>query len=222
MNAGEALKEISNYISELKIKSDQISPNSPLQKKLYKRFHSLLIWNEIITKIGSNEQLKLYITEATSDISTSYFLSYIGIYKAARLCLRSGIENALRVLVSAQNIDVTLLDTIPKLIQASKDSAQSDEQKIRVDKIYEKYGILCQTAHSVSIDYMSLKIPLETVFANEEKTLKSNLEITDACLKIINEIFYTKFHLELNNIDYRNADIVRDSVETKVKKEVHD
>ena len=180
----------------------------------------MLIWDFVVSEHSTNTQTRLYAKECASDLATAYLLNSIGVYKASRLCLRSCLENAVRVAASAYGLNIHNFKTIPNLFRSTKEKSNTyGKQKERIEKIYQNYNMLCKTSHSTSIDFMSLRIPFETVVMFDESESSKDIKLLEKCTSLINEIFYICFSSLLDNIDHKNSDLVRDSVQKNVKTE---
>jgi hypothetical protein len=214
-----ALEDIKHFIDNLRLTSEAAKPNDEFSRALYRKFHAVLIWDFFLDRAEFSDQLRLYAREAVADISTCYFLTLVGVYKPARLSLRSGIENALRVKIAGSGHDIATINNVPDLVHAAKACAQTDAQSARLGSLYGMYGELCQTVHSAAIDYMALRVPFERISQFDAAEAQKNLEILGDVLRYINEIFYVDFQKYLYLIEYRNADLIRDAIEAKVKGE---
>lgn len=219
MKPGEALADIKDFIDDLRLTSEAAKPNDEFSRALYRKFHAVLTWDLLLDRPNFSDQLRLYAREAVADVSTCYFLTLVGIYKPARLSLRSGIENALRVKIAGSGCDVATITTVPDLVSTAKACAQTEAQSVRLGSLYAIYGELCRTVHSAAIDYMALRVPFERISQFDATEAQSNLNLLADVLKHLNEVFYIDFHQHLKLIEYRNADLIRDAIEAKVKGE---
>src|ERR1700753_3747454 len=74
-------------------------------KSIYRRYHTLLIWqadfssgNIWPSNLAKEQEFSLYFGEAVSDICHSFLLFCHGMYKAANLVMRVGIEAFVKAL----------------------------------------------------------------------------------------------------------------------------
>jgi hypothetical protein len=219
MKPAAALKDIKEFIKKTSLDSSTIEPSDKRARSLYRRFHALLIWDYLVDRDDFDAITRLYTRECVSDISTAYFLTSIGVYKAARLSLRSGIENAFRVTIADAGCEIGSIATVPDLVNSAKKVAKTDPQKNRIDILYEIYGRLCLTVHSAEVRYMSLKVPFEKILETSVDSAKENYFELDNTLKRINEALFIALGHHLHLIDFKNADLLRDAVEAVVKGE---
>jgi hypothetical protein len=214
------LTNIKAFIESLSIDPSAADFSTGDARRIYRRFHALLIWGLVIDAEGEVSTVRLYFKEALSDLSTAYFLSFIGAYKAARLSTRGAIENIVRVLVADSGEDVLALNTIPGLITAAQSSWTKDSTYRAgiINNLYIIYGDLCNTVHAVSIDYMSLRIPFERVLEQDKGSFAGNADMLDDLFRLSGEALYLTFHQKLDRVGFRNADLVRDSVSASIKR----
>lgn len=219
MRPTQALKEIREFIGNLKLDGSYIDPNSKSLRTLYRRFHALLIWDLLVDRDEFDNQTRLYMRECVSDISAAYFLTATGVYKPARLSLRSGIENAFRVLISERGHQVSDFQSVPELVTAAKTCAKTENQRTRAGNLYSQYGHLCLTVHSVDKKYMSLEIPFDKIINHDRFEFDNNIRELDTAIKIINQCLFVSLANHLHILDYRNADLIRDAIEAVIKGE---
>lgn len=217
-SSSTALKQIKKYVEGRKLKVDGFDIKSANSKELYRRFHALLIWQLPLDVDGRPETERLYFRECLSDFATAYYLNINGLYKASKIVARSGIENLFRVLI-AEKSNLDDLNTVPKLVTECKAIWGKDPIKLRIiTSLYGLYGDLCKVVHSVAVEHMSLRVPFERI---QEQSKPSYLEIS----KVLNNIFeiagsalYLEYHALLNGVGFRNADLIRDSIKSEIKR----
>lgn len=219
MKPTEALTGIRAFVERLQLDGASIDPASKTARTLYRRFHGLLIWHHVGSREEFDEQTRIYLQECVADASAAYFLTIIGLYKAARSSLRSSIENSYRVVVCEAGENLSDLDSIPSLLEKAKAVSKTSNQNVRIGHLYGIYGELCLTVHSVSPKYMSLKVPFESLVERSQSDADGNFAILDSVFKLINDLFFIELAHYLKLIDYKNADLLRDVIEAVVKGE---
>lgn len=219
MKPAEALAHIRSFVEGLQLDGASIDPDSTAARTLYRRFHGLLIWHHLASKDQIEGQTKIYLQECVADASSSYFLTVIGLYKSSRVSLRSSIENVYRVVASEAGEDLAALDSVPSLVDKAKAVSKTPNQKKRIGDLYAIYGDLCQTVHSVSPEYMSLKVPFEALVRRSKVEESRNFGIIESAFKLINDVLFIELAHYLHLIDYKNADLLRDAIEAVVKGE---
>jgi hypothetical protein len=215
----DALADIRDFIEKLRLDGASIDPGSKVARTLYRRFHGLLIWHHLGSRDEIDEQTRTYLHECVADASAAYFLTIIGLYKAGRASLRSSIENVYRVVVAEAREDLSQFDSVPLLLAKAKDVSKTPNQNVRIGDLYGLYGKLCLTVHSVSPEYMSLKVPFEALVTRSQSDADANFSMIESAFKVMNDLLFIELAHYLNLIDYKNADLLRDAVEAVVKGE---
>ncbi len=219
----EALKAIREFVLSVKFDPTGADFSGPSARQTYRRFHALLLWELAVDRDDVQSDIRLYFREFLSDCATAYYLNFVGFYKAARLCSRGSIENLLRVLVASAGENVLEINTIPDLVNRCRQIwAHTPERLEVVNTIYSIYSELCNTVHSVSIDYMSLRIPFDKVSEQNSTHYAENIGIIDRLFKSAGEALFFNFSSLLHTLHFRNADYIRDSVSAEVKRSVQE
>lgn len=217
----KALAEIKIFLADFRLEVSDVDLSSEQARCLYRRFHALLLWDVVVDRDEFSPTIRLYTREHLADLATGYFLTLASCYKASRLCLRGSIENAIRVLTASAGYDILKINTVWELVEACKEKWAVDSLRLSIlSNIYSIYTDLCNTVHSTSIDYMSLRVPFEKLFDYEKAAFLENANIFDSTMRLLGEAFFLEFHDHLNLIDFKNADYIRDSVEKQIKKAV--
>lgn len=219
MKPGEAISDIKSFIEGLQLQSDGIVSSNKDARTLYRRFHALLIWHHLSDRDEFSDQTRMYAHECVSDASAAYFLTSIGIYKAARISLRSSIENIYRVVISEAGDVVTDYDTVPALLKRAKEVGRTANQKNRLDRLYASYGNLCLTVHSVGQEFMSLRVPFERMMDYDPGAASGNFNTMSEVFREMNDVMFIEMAHHLKLIDFKNADLLRDAVAAAIKGE---
>lgn len=219
MKPAEALADIRAFIEKLQLDGASIDPDSKAARTLYRRFHGLLIWHHLGGRAEFDEQTRTYLHECVADASAAYFLTVVGLYKAARASLRSSIENVYRVVVAEAGEDLAEFDSVPSLLEKAKEVSKTLNQNVRIGTLYGLYGELCLTVHSASPEYMSLKVPFEALVERSQSDADGNFVMLDSAFKTMNDLLFIELAHYLHLIDYKNADLLRDAIEAVVKGE---
>lgn len=214
-----ALAEIKSFISSLRLDPSGVDFSSDVARRVYRRFHALLLWELVIDQDSQDPTVRLYCREMLSDLATSYFLNFIGAYKASRLTARGGIENTLRVLTAVRGVNILELNSVPALVSGCKDAWASNVLKVQlIGSMYSLYGELCNTVHSSAIDYMSLRVPFERIVEQDTAQYDDNARLLDSLFHLVGEALFLTFHDLLNLMEFKNADYIRDSVSAEIKR----
>lgn len=221
MAPGKALLEIKEFLAGFTIDVNSPDFSSQNARQLYRRFHAVLLWEIPVDHDEIDATIRLYSRECLADLASSYMLTLMGGYKAARLGLRGAIENAIRVFTAASGQDVLVINSVYDLVESCKSHWATTPLKVQtLTNLYSLYGDLCKTVHSSSVDYMSLRVPFETIMQFDKNEFARNASLIDSTLKSIGEGYFIQFHQLLHKIDFKNADYIRDSIEADIKSQV--
>lgn len=180
----DKIAEINTFIADYRA-SKVLDPDADEALNFcYKHYHAILIWqNSIDNDVSEANEIKLYLNEATADLSSAVLCSLLHLYKPSRMTLRSSIENLMRVVV--------LLDKRAALSAKSTyelsvlfNSGNLLTNKIisnSVQSCLRKYDKLCKYVHTSTPMHMDHRIP----FAELTKPIKK--EFID-CLNDTGEI----------------------------------
>lgn len=157
--------ELQKFINEYKILN--LVPGSEFNdvlKKMHKRYfaflalhHELLIDNGYIDNLPMEQQeiFKYRISEVLSELGTILFLSVHGCYKAAKLVMRSSIENFSKAVGCLVNINIVNETSVYKVIEiALSHNVFSETAMSEKNYLNEKYSRLCEDVHTASVSNM--------------------------------------------------------------------
>lgn len=215
-----ALTEISAFIANFRLGDEAKVNLDNKSKSVYRLFQSLLLWQLAFDK---EEKLKEqgYFDEFLSDAASSYFLALTSAYKPSAVLLRSAIENLVRSLLAFEGVDVSKIGTVWELFSKAKESFKASKDTVRrIASLHAKYGELCKTTHSVSYDYMSLRIPFDKIFQHDTKKLAEASRGLKEVFNLANEVLYLVNAGALNAIHHRASDAIRDVISPTLKAKV--
>lgn len=216
------LAEIENFLTDFKPSTPGMRNKSNFAKikSSYKQFHALLVWGLVSERrnIENTDEL-IYLKECLSDISHAYFLNIISLYKSSRSSLRSGIENAIRIILLEKKINVKEIYSVSELFDEAKSACRQDNVAHGlIIKLIVIYADLCKSVHSADISYLSLSVPFERLsLFDEAQFLAENDRLRDVC-SIINQCAFWLWDDKLSLAGHANEDMVRDAVPRAVKK----
>jgi hypothetical protein len=192
-----------------------------IEVQAHKRFQSCLIWSLSLQK-GLEEDLSVIAREAVADLSTSYLLLYRNLYKASLLCLRSSIENTVRLVCLSSGIDPNDISTVSNLFSEARGLNRYSGLSTSIfNRLYSLYAELCNFVHSSSPDYMALRIPFSEMSAPDQERAEVALKYIDAVLSDISQLLYLFFSESLKNVEHKLSDQLLDTLPKSIKKQVH-
>lgn len=189
-------KELVDFILDYKIpySSSDVEFNSVL-KRMHKRYYSFLsLHNEILSgrnflsKLSpqTGEIFKDRINEVLSELGTMFFLSLHGCYKAAKLVMRSCIENFSKAIGCLLDINIVSETSVYKVIEVALSHPVFEKNALREkDYINEKYGTLCADVHTASVKNMQ---GIECIGSFPISSFDEFSMLAEAYIKLINTI----------------------------------
>lgn len=217
--ASEALAEISDFLEKFDAASNSKVETNDKSKNLYLKFQALLLFQIIKDK---DEKLKKsgFFDEFLSDSSSAYLFLLMSAYKSSITMLRSSIENLLRSILVGRSVDVTKIDAVWELFEVTKDHFRSSgetDAKDRVSALHGLYGDLCKTVHSVSYEFMSLRVPFARVFEFDEQLYLRGRRNLMVAFQNGLELLYLTSEAEIGGEHFKVQDAIRDAIPAKLK-----
>ncbi|HED2373468.1 TPA: hypothetical protein R4216_002578 [Citrobacter freundii] len=157
--------ELTRFISEYKIPySESDSGFNIILKKMHKRYYSFLSLHHELSNsnyflstlsLQHDNVFKHRVNEVLSELGTIFFLSLHGCYKAAKLVMRSCIENFSKAIGSLLDINIVNETSVYRVIEIAL-SHPVFESNALLEKhfIQEKYSMLCADVHTASLENM--------------------------------------------------------------------
>ncbi len=158
-------QELLKFISSYKIEHSGFGGefNNAL-KKMHKRYYVFLaLHHELMTEGGfistlplaQQEIFKYRIGEVLSELGTILFLSIHGCYKAAKLVMRSSLENFSKAIGCLVNANIVNEKSVYKVIEiALSHEVFNEKAKVEKNHINETYSKLCEDVHTASLKNM--------------------------------------------------------------------
>lgn len=218
----EALVEIQEFVESFKADSFFNHPKADKNfQPAYKQLHSVLIWSLLIEGGEFPEdKFGIHPKEAVSDLAHSFGLTAFSLYKPARVMLRSGIENVIRMIVANSGGDykVSLVHSLfDGANEASKDDVASKKIIGNLRSIYRE---LCLTVHSAHDEHLALRIPFEQAFSYNENQYLLTVSFLLRATSSVNQVFFSYFSDMLHKLEHKNRDFVLDSLPRSLKRAV--
>lgn len=163
-----------------------------------------------------------YILESCSDVGQALFLVAHGCYKGAKLLLRSSIENFIKAVCLDEEPNIIRKKSVYEVFDIAKISSTfSGSRKTLFDIIHTEYVELCKDVHTADLAHMEHITALGSFphFDNDgAENLKCHiLRLLPAYITLLSLKYNQRFH----KIFYTNQEVVKESILTEYKKEVH-
>ncbi|CAA0101031.1 Uncharacterised protein [Halioglobus japonicus] len=226
-------ERLESYLGNFSLSQNLCDPNYLASIKLmHKCYFSVLSWNaELIhrkevfleSEARCSDDIILRISEAVSDLGSSFFNWSSGNYKASRIMLRVSIENFLRALggieesglLTEKNV-FTLMQTALKLdIFKKTPFVQKCVSQLRGD-----YGLLCMDAHTATSQNMEQLTSLADIPMFDTVRAKACSDIFMRISKNMTVIFCILFDTFFRSMHHRNRDNVLNGLDKPLKRAV--
>gem|GEM_PF-4419112 len=217
------ITELKDFIRSVQIDVSGLNESTDVLKRLYKNFYSILIVDYALQASLPEGAKRSYAREAISDISHGIFLSLIGIYKPARISLRSGIENFIRLAILIKDVNALEIKDVSGLFEKANQIYNNDvSQKRRLGDLRSVYVELCKTVHSTDTEYMNLSVPFSSMLDYDRKKFEYNSsQATECCQKIV-QFLFVEVADEIQKLHHSLRDTIYDSVPKSVKAELRE
>lgn len=225
----DSVDEIDSFVSGLKFDSPLKDPEySKSFTSCYKYIHALLLWEHLLgsTPKGKLEpDALLHLRELLSDLSAVQTLVLTGLYKPARMMMRSSIENLLRVAALEQGFLVSgakFTHELISLVKSSKLAAKGAPAAPELEAIVASYANLCAYTHAATPKFLALKIPLDTIHTFDKKEFLAIIDQLRDVSSRYNRILFTLYHHLLAKLHHKHRDYILDALPRKLKARIND
>jgi hypothetical protein len=166
--------------------------------------------------------VKLYMNEATADISQALLSALFNFYKPSRMMLRSSLENVMRVCVFLSGLETFAAKTTYALstqFNSGELSTHPDTNKA-VQAILSIYDRLCKYVHTSTPAHMDLRIPFSTIASLDDVDLLDCLNDISQVCSATNKLLFALRPKLLNQMHHKNADYIRDCLPPGLKRRI--
>lgn len=169
----------------------------------------------------SKDQIR-YLVESCSDIGNSIFVMSHGSYKAARMLLRSSIENFIKGFNLDQIPTIIKEKNVSDIFKQIKNIKYYEEeaQKSIINIIHSNYKILCKDAHTGTVNEMQ-SITALNYFPNF--SIKSAIICSKTTIILVSNYLYLlckKYQSQYRKMHYKNRDNILASIPKKLRPEL--
>lgn len=193
-------------------------------KCMHKKLYSYMIFLEEQEKAGTFDEMTLaYQKEVVSDMIMAFFCWSNGVYKPAKLLMRSGIENFVKAMVYTYCPKIVQNKNVYEVFElAKKQSPFFDSYSaMHFDNIHAKYSDLCATVHG-SMDKLAnigglIQFPCyDNTEAND--TYDSYVKIIDEYLSCVYYVYYEQIY----KMHEFNRDLFLQGVQRREKQKIYE
>ncbi|GJE27231.1 hypothetical protein [Methylobacterium organophilum] len=189
----------------------------------YKYVHALLIWHEAVAnpkKPVADAQAVLQFRELLSDLAACQVLLLLGMYKPARMMLRSSIENILRTVAHEQGFltsGAKFTYELITLVRSSKIGADGSPVKNDLNQLIQMYSDLCSYAHAADEAKLALRVPLESVSRFDKSQYESLVDGLKYVSQRTNKIMFVMYASKLRLVHHSQRDYILDALPKALK-----
>lgn len=202
-------------------------------KRMHKVYFSLINWHveykhqtDFFSKeYTSNEDILLRLSETVSDIGSSQFNWLNGSYKAARIMLRSAIENFVRALSAIEDTSLLTEKSVFKVFEKANSSSIFNISTTINDAyqlLHSRYATLCEDSHTATSSNMehitSLADYPQYIAGKSESTKDLFISTVQNILLILCLSFNKIYHI----MHHRNKENILNSIPTSYKSFIQD
>jgi hypothetical protein len=165
-----------------------------------------------------------FLSEAVSELGSSFFLILNGCYKASDQVLRSSIENFVKALGGLDVVGINQNKNVYEVFDRASSSVffSTDIGKEIYQKLSELYGNLCYSVHTgteQSMQHISALGDFPAINVVRAKNAQTNyLKIVKLYVSSLSVMFRQCFH----NMHHKNRDVVELSLSANALKELHE
>ncbi len=166
----EDFEALSNFLNEYSLASVSLDDNyNSLLSSQHKKYYAVLtllsefkhqgltpVKEDLDDEDSLNQAFLNYLTESISDLGSSLFVWLHGAYKAAKIILRSSLENFFRCMTLIFDPEVLKLKNTYELIDKFKQikPLESDAGMQIYSALKDLYSLLCADVHTATVDNM--------------------------------------------------------------------
>ena len=193
-------------------------------KCMHRKLYSYMIFLGEQANAGTFDETTLaYQKEVVSDMIMAFFCWSNGIYKSAKLLLRSGIENFVKAIVYTYCPEIIQNKNVYEVFElAKKQSPFSDAYTaIHFDNIHAKYADLCATVHG-SMDKLAsigglIQFPCYDI-TEANHTYDDYVKIIDEYLSCVYYVYYEQVY----KMHEFNRDLFLQGVQRREKQKIYE
>jgi hypothetical protein len=224
----EDYKNLENFIESYNLK--KIKENEELVnflKPMHKNLFALMTFfveleyqnkNHSLMDSGSIEYLK----ESISDMGQSLFCWIQGAYKPSSFLLRSSIETFIKSLAGMEENSIFTEKSMYKVFNIAKNTFFFNNGIELYEKIHNSYKLLCEVAHTASMEKMAHISALKTfpLFSKNNATLLS-IEFCKLSTAILS-LLYINYYSLVCKMHHKNMNNFMKAIPKNIKKTVNE
>lgn len=155
-----------------------------------------------------------FFSESCSDCGLALFDSVNGNYKAARLLLRSSIENFMKAIAQDEDNSIDQESSVYNLFNRVKAISFFSRPETRnlFDDIHQEYKELCKDVHTATTANMAKLSALNTFPTFDQKEADGLLRIVQALITSYVTLMALKYNVHYHTIGYSNKEVIENGI----------
>lgn len=227
-----SFKELEKYLEEYKLKRVAVDTDAlPRLKPLYKQAYSLMVWRIYIVGdadwgqgAAHADRAKVYAGESVSDVIQSVLLLVQGLYKPARMLIRSAIENVIRMMGAIEGQRVDGIKSVEEVfgVVANTDFYAGRARMVRLLQTARgDYAELSSYVHSAD-QHMSLVDALRVFPRYDAKEFRATAAKCERTCRVANSLLCYRLGECLWRMDFRHRDDLLESLHVADRRYLHE
>ncbi|MXS19890.1 hypothetical protein [Pseudomonas oryzihabitans] len=226
----EVLSFFENYKADSVLKNEDACENIKKMHSVYyatlTTLSSLVHINAKVPNLSNAEILEghqdsfwNYLEEIVSELGSTIFLTINGCYKAAKLTLRSSLENFFKLVGSINYNKIYSIKSTYEVIDKSGESVYFSgvPGKSIFDNLKNEYAKLCAAVHTANIEEMQTISSLGYFPHIDLKELSKISSLYVLLSKNYISMLSLIFKSEINLMHHRNRDIILEAIPRKIR-----
>lgn len=155
-----------------------------------------------------------FFSESCSDCGLALFDSANGNYKAARLLLRSSIENFMKAIAQDEDNSIDQESSVFKLFDRVKAIiffSRSETKKLFED-IHQEYKELCKDVHTATTEKMTKLSALNSFPSFDQKQVDGILRIAKVLITSYITLIALKYNKHYHSIGFLNKEVIENGI----------
>lgn len=230
LSLNDLVREFAEYLNEFDAERNSVIISESVEfRTLYRQLTSLFIWVVLIRERRSTLQISrnayARISEMLSDVMMATLLTSLGIYKPARMMLRSAIENFILYLCFGYGVRRKSDKRFPEIMSQLRDQPEASSNKELLNilgRLSGSYTELCKDVHTSTRLNMALLRNLGAIPLTDSTRFRNEISEVLRVARLINEACFTHLHSRMHLMHYVHRDFVLDSYGRELKRRVLD
>lgn len=165
----------------------------------------------------------VFLQESSSDLCSSMFSFIHGEYKAAKLLLRSSIENFIKGFNMDELPDLDKEKSVYRIFDRTKELNffSEDQNKNIFEKIHNEYSLLCADVHTATIKNMEKRTALNSLPTFCIPQAKHIVNSFHSLVSSYSTLLVFKYNEQFHKFNYQNKEIIENAIPAEFRKKLY-